>query len=141
LSVEASLRWIGQTEIEVKFPKMESFKLSIDAPPELGGKGKAPNPDRLLAAAVGGCLTLSILLNLQALRLYPKELNTKVKANISPDDKGLSRFKSIDAEITPVFEGAIKKESLKKVLDTFQYFCTVTQSVRNGIPVNVTVKQ
>ena len=140
MSVEASLKWIGQTEIEVKFPKMESYKLSIEAAPELGGKGKAPNPDRLVAAAVGGCLTLSLLMNLQALRLYPKELNTKVKANVGPDERGLSRFKSIDVEITPGFEGAIKKESLKKVLDTFQYFCTVTQSVRNGIPVNVIVK-
>jgi organic hydroperoxide reductase OsmC/OhrA len=140
MSVEASLKWIGQTEIEVKFPKMESYKLSIEAPPELGGKGKAPNPDRVLAAAVGGCLTLSFLLNLQGLRLYPKELNTKVKANIRPDDKGLPRFKSIDVEITPVFEGAINKETLKKVLDTFQYFCTVTQAVRSGVPVNVTVK-
>nr|MDO8099481.1 OsmC family protein [Candidatus Njordarchaeota archaeon] len=141
MSVEVSLKWIGQTEIEVKFQKMESYKLSIEAPQELGGKGRAPNPDRLLAAAVGGCLTLSLLMNLQGLRLNPKELNTKVKANIGPGDKGLPRFKSIDVEIAPVFEGAIKKENLKKVLDTFQNFCTVTQSVRNGIPVNVTVKE
>jgi len=141
MSVEVSLKWIRQTEIEVKFQKMESYKLSIEAPPELGGKGTAPNPDRLLAAAVGGCLTLSLLMNLQGFRLNPKELNTKVKANIGPGDKGLPRFKSIDVEINPVFEGAIKKESLKKVIDTFQDFCTVTQSVRKGVPVNVTVKE
>nr|MDO8134905.1 OsmC family protein [Candidatus Njordarchaeum guaymaensis] len=141
MSVELSLKWIGDAELAVKFDKLESYKQSIEAPPEFGGKGKAPNPDRLLTAAVGGCLTLSLLVNLQVAKLNPKELNTKVKATIVPGDKGLPRFKSIDVELKPAFEGAINKDILKKVIDHFQNYCTVAQSVRKGIPVNVIVKE
>jgi uncharacterized OsmC-like protein len=137
---EVSLRWVGEKELEVSFDKADSHKLSIEASAELGGKGKAPDPNRVLAAAIGGCLTLSLLLNLQGFKASPKELTTRVRYTIGIGEQGLARFKSIDVEIKPVFGETVKKDFLKRITDNFQKFCTVTESVRKGIPVNVTIK-
>jgi uncharacterized OsmC-like protein len=138
---EVSLRWVGEKELEISFDKPDSCKFTVEAPTELGGKGKAPDPNRMLAAAVGSCLTMSLLLNLQGFKPGPKELNTKVKYTIGLGEQGLPRFKSIDVEIKPVFSGAVRAEFLKRITDNFQKFCTVTESVRKGIPVNVIVKE
>jgi uncharacterized OsmC-like protein len=138
---EVSLKWVGEKELEISFDKPDSYKLRVEATPELGGKGQAPDPNRMLAATVGSCLTLSLLLNLQGFKPGPKELSTKVKYTIGTGEQGLPRFKSIDVEIKPVFGGTVKKEFLKRITDNFQKFCTVTESVRKGIPVNVTIKE
>jgi uncharacterized OsmC-like protein len=138
---EVLLRWVGEKEIEISFDRPDSYKISVEAATELGGKGKAPDPNRMLAAAVGSCLTLSLLLNLQGFKPGPRELNTKVKYMIGLGEQNLPRFKSIDVEIKPEFGGAVKKELLKRITDNFQKFCTVTESVRKGIPVNVLIKE
>lgn len=48
------------------------------------------------------------------------------------------RVGKVDVALHPTIEGGV--EALAPCLDSFEDFCVVTQSVREGIEVNVTVE-
>lgn len=109
----------------------------IDEPPPLGG-GSGPNAADLLAAAVGNCLSASLLMCLQKSRAEVGALETTVTARMERNDRGRLRIAAFDVEIHPSI-GTGDDSKLERCRGLFEEFCTVTASVRHGIPVNVVV--
>jgi uncharacterized OsmC-like protein len=102
------------------------------------GEGLGPNPTRLLSAAVGHCVSSSFLYCLSKVRVKAKKLETTVKANIARNKEGYFRIASMDVQIhLEVSEE--DKIRVQRCLTIFENYCTVTQSVRKGIEVKVTV--
>ena len=103
------------------------------------GEGLGPNPSRLLSAAVGHCLSSSLLYCLGKAKIKVKKLSTSVKANIERNKEGYLRITGLEVEIH-LEVNEEDKLRVPRCLDIFENYCTVTQSVRKGIDVKVNVK-
>jgi organic hydroperoxide reductase OsmC/OhrA len=109
----------------------------VDEPPPLGA-GHGPNASRLLAAAVGNCLSASALLCLRKARIDVRGMRTTVRSSMVRNEKGRLRIGTIRVDIEPVVSPA-DRERMSRCLELFEDFCVVTQSVREGIDVEVAV--
>ncbi|MCM2306393.1 MAG: OsmC family protein [Sulfuritalea sp.] len=112
--------------------------LLTDEPPPLG-KDAGPNPSRLLAASVANCLSASLLFALRKFKNNPGPITTVVTTHLDRNEAKRLRVGSVDVVIQ-VDAPADSLEHLDRVLDQFEDFCVVTQSVRSGFPVNVSVR-
>ena len=112
--------------------------LVVDEPPPLG-KGSGPNAARLLATAVGSCLGASLLFCLRKAHVEVGELHVTVQGTMVRNERGRYRIGQLRATLAPEVE-ADPRGRLKRCVELFQDFCIVTESVREGIPVDVTVE-
>jgi organic hydroperoxide reductase OsmC/OhrA len=107
-----------------------------EAPPM--GKGAGPTPDQLLAAAVGNCMSASLLFALRKFKQAPEPIRTTVELTIDRNEANRLRVQRIAVRIA-LGVPAASLQHLDRVLSQFEAFCTVGESVRQGIPVDVEV--
>jgi len=108
-----------------------------DEPPPLG-QGAGPSPSQLLAAAVGNCLSDSLLFALRKFKQKPEPIRTQATATVGRNAENRLRVLGILVKLT-VGAPRASLEHLERALGQFEEFCTVSQSVRQGIPVTVEV--
>lgn len=125
-------------EFEVRFDKEHYEPLRMDEPEPLG-RDAAPNAARVLAAAVGNCLSASLLFCTRKARVELGPMETKVHVRLGRNERGRLRIAGIEVEIDPHFPPG-EREKAARCLELFEDFCVVTASVRDGIPVDVRVK-
>lgn len=111
--------------------------LLTDEPAPLGS-GQGPSPVQLLCAAVGNCLSASLLFAVRKYKEDPGPLSCQVQAEVGRAADKRLRVLGLSAQITLGVPGEAI-EHLDRVLASFEDFCTVTASVRAGIPVTVQV--
>ena len=111
--------------------------LQVDEPPPLG-QGQGPSPVQLLAAAVGNCLSASLLFALRKFKLEAGPLRCEVSAEVGRNAEGRVRVLGMQATLRLAAPGDTLPH-LDRVLSGFEAYCTVTQSVAAGIPVTVHV--
>ena len=107
--------------------------------PEPLGKNAGPNPSRLLAASVANCLSASLLFALRKFKNNPGSLTATVTTWMTRNEDNRLRVGGVDVVIQ-IDSPADCLDQLDRVIATFEDFCVVTQSVRTGFPVNVTVR-
>jgi organic hydroperoxide reductase OsmC/OhrA len=112
--------------------------LGVDEPEPLGG-GTGPSASRLLAVAVGHCLSASLLFCLGKARIEPSAFGTRVRVDIERNDRGRLRIGRIDVKLRPDVT-AEDRARMDRCLELFEDFCIVTESVRGGIEVEVEVE-
>ena len=131
------LRQIADYRFEVRFEDPAMPALITDEPPPLGGDA-GPNPERILATAVANCLASSLLFAMRKFKNEPGPLRgTAVVRTGRNADKRL-RIAGIDVELQLAVVAA-DVTLLERILDQFEAFCVVTQSVRAAFPVQVRV--
>ena len=108
-----------------------------DEPPPLGS-GQGPSPVQFLAAAVGNCLSDSLLFALRKFKQTPEPIQCDVQAEVGRNAEGRVRVLNIKAVLT-LGVPAASLEHLDRVLSQFEAYCTVTQSVGQGIPIAIEV--
>lgn len=136
-SIETKLQLVEGYKFDVNFDVDYIPNMVVDEPKPTG-KGSGPNAPRLLATAVGQCMSSSLIYCLNKARIPILNLETTVKTNLFKNEKGLTRIRSIDIQI--ILEvNEEHKTRLNRCLTIFEDYCTVTQSIRNGIQVNVKV--
>lgn len=109
----------------------------IDEPPPLG-EAAGPNASRLVAAAVGHCLSASALFCLEKARIPVHGVRTLVTGATTRNERGRMRIGGLRVTIElDVDEG--DRARMGRCLDLFEDFCVVTASVRGGIPVDVEI--
>jgi uncharacterized OsmC-like protein len=111
--------------------------LLADEPAPLGA-GLGPSPVQLLAAAVGNCLSDSLLFALRKFKQAPEPLSCAVQAEVGRNDEGRLRVLRMVATLT-LGVPAASLSHLDRVLSGFEAYCTVTQSVGQGIQIEVQV--
>ncbi|MEM3586567.1 MAG: OsmC family protein [Candidatus Jordarchaeaceae archaeon] len=134
--VDVELEWKGALKFDVNI--RNTYKILVDASSETEGVGVAPAPDELLAAAVGSCLASSFAFCASKARAALMGLTVNVKEEVSRVE-GRLRVTSINVTLNPKFAEEDDKK-LERCKAIFRNYCTVTESVVKGIPVNVTVK-
>lgn len=93
---------------------------------------------QLLSAAVGNCLSDSLLFALRKFKQSPEPLHCEVRAEVGRNPEGRLRVLKMDARLT-LGVPAAQLQHLDRVLGQFEAYCTVTQSVGQGIPIAVQV--
>ncbi len=132
-----TLERVQNYEFKAQFDWDHLPPLLVDESEPLGQR-KGPNPSRLLAVAVGDCLSASLLFCLQKAKLEVKHVKTKVKGELARNDKGRLRIGKIDVSIMVELADG-QYDRINRCLDLFEDYCVVTASVRKGIRVNVVV--
>ena len=92
----------------------------------------------MVAAAVGNCLSASLLFCLQKSHNMPGGVSAMVTGSIDRNDKGRLRLVGIDVDLK--LSGIPGDRSrLERCFSLFEDYCVVTQAVRDGIPIGVRV--
>jgi uncharacterized OsmC-like protein len=131
-----SMEQIEDFEFKVKFDWDNVPELTMDEPEPIGQR-RGPNASRVLAAAVGNCLTASLLFCFQKSRVELTGMRSTVKGTLARNEKKRLRIGGFDVSIT--VEGLADPAKAQRCLELFEDFCVVTASVRNGVQVNVEV--
>lgn len=121
----------------VQFDKEQFAPLTLDEPAPLG-HDTAPNAARILAAAVGNCLAASFLLCARKSRAKLGPVRADVKATLARNEQGRIRVSRLDVRLDPRLAPE-DQEKAARCRQLFEDYCIVTQSVRQGIDVQVTV--
>ncbi len=133
-----SVEQINDFEFRVRFDKEQYPNLLMDEPPPLGGDS-APSATRVLAAAVGNCLSASLLFCARRAGVNIPGMHTNVKVQVVRNENRRLRVGKIDVVIDAGLDASAGGPALR-CLEIFEDYCTVTQSIRQGIPVSVSVK-
>ena len=122
----ASFDWPGVAE------------LTLDEPEPLG-KRRGPNAARLVAAAVANCLAASLVFCLKSkFRQNPGPVRAMASGRLERNERGRYRIAAIDVVLS-LSEKLGDLPHQERCLEQFEDFCVVTQSIRAGIPVTVSV--
>lgn len=135
-SITVHLRQLQDYQFQVDFGAPLPTLLA-DEPAPLG-QGLGPSPVQLLAAAVGNCLSASLLFSLRKYKQAPEPLSCEVQAEVGRNADNRLRVLQMTARLR-LGVPAAELAHLDRVLAQFESFCTVTESIRQGIPVQIEV--
>lgn len=139
---------MSSTLVSVRLVQQQDFQFEVqygpgvpvlrtDEPPPLG-QGTGPSPMQLLASAVGNCLSDSLLFALRKFKQAPEPISCEVTAEVGRNADNRLRVLGMRAVLT-LGVPAASLAQLERVLASFESYCTVTQSVAQGIAVEVQV--
>lgn len=128
---------IDDYEFKVRFDKEQYEDLYIDEPAPLG-HDEAPNATRVLAAAIGNCLSASLLFCMQKQGKKLDGLTADVDMEIVRNENRRLRVGGVKVTLRPPVP--LDDEALSACRERFEDFCVVTQSVRAGIDVDVEIE-
>lgn len=113
-------------------------QMLADEPAPLG-QGTGPAPDHLLLAAVANCLSASLLFSLQKFKQDPGALVATATPEVGRNADKRLRIQRIHVQLE-LGKTAGEIEHLDRVLAQFEEFCTVSMSVRQGIAIDIQVR-
>ena len=111
--------------------------LLMDEPAPLGD-GSGPNAAAVLGAAVANCLSASLLFCLRKARVEVRSLGADVEVTSSRNERGRLRVSGVRVQLHPELAPG-NEGRVRRCLELFEDFCVVTEAVRGGIEVDVTV--
>ncbi|RMG27295.1 MAG: OsmC family peroxiredoxin [Methanobacteriota archaeon] len=132
------LERVNKFEFRTNFDWESVPPLTLDEPEPLGEQ-KGPNASRLVGAAVGNCLSASLLFCLEKGQAKVRTLKTRVEGFLKRNEKGRLRLGGFDVTIVLDVESE-QSGRVSRCLDLFEDYCVVTATIRQAIPVNVRVE-
>lgn len=102
------------------------------------GNGDGPFPEQLLVSAVANCLCASLVFALGKFKQEAGALRAEAQCAVTRNAENRLRITGITVAIT-LGANADAVPRIDRVLEQFQRFCTVSESVQAGIPVAVSV--
>jgi len=140
---------MDEKRIEVTLHQQEDYAFRIafgegiddllsDEPAPLGA-GRGPNPSKLLLASIANCLAASLTFALRKFGNQPGPITAKITGLMGRNATGRWRIPRARVEITLAEHPGVHQQ-FERVLAQFEDFCVVTQSVRDGIDVEVEVR-
>jgi uncharacterized OsmC-like protein len=135
----ATVTLVRGYEFIAEFPdSTSSSAMLLDEPQPLGGN-RAPNAAALLGAAVADCLAASLTFCLRRSRATVDGMTANVTTHVTRNEAGKMRISGIEVELVPEV-GSDAVAQLNRCETIFEDFCIVTESVRHGVPVSVSVR-
>jgi uncharacterized OsmC-like protein len=139
---------MSQPPVSVRLTQQQDYQFAVQFAPQMPllhtdepaplGQGTGPSPVELLAAAVGNCLSDSLLFALRKYKQKPEPIVCEVQAEVARNEQGRMRVQAMYATLH-LGVPAAELEHLERVLVSFESYCTVTQSVAQAFPVQVQV--
>ncbi len=135
---ELTLELQSDFQFLVDFDEDDLPPLLMDEPEPLGANS-GPSAVRLMAAAVGNCLSASALFCMRKARVPVSGMRTRVRTSMVRNSEGRLRIGTIEVDIRP----EVVPEDWKRAgrcLEVFEDYCVVSQSVKDGVEISVDVK-
>lgn len=136
--VKITLTQISDYSFNIGFDDTELPDLVTDEPAPLGG-GAGPNPSRMLLAAIANCLSASLLFAMRKYKNQPGTIRAEVRGTLGRNAEGRIRVQHVDVDLH-LPDVAEDYAQFERILQQFENFCVVTESVRSGIEVAVQVR-
>jgi uncharacterized OsmC-like protein len=133
--VNKLLDYVENYQFKVSFNSDKIEPILTDEPEPLG-KGEYPNAGKLLAAAVGNCLCASLVFCMEKSRAEVPSICAEVSTTMERNERGRLRITHMAVKIFPQVGD---EQRFQRCREIFEDFCIVTQSVREGIDVDVEV--
>lgn len=124
---------VGDYAFRIEFEGTQLEALLTDEPAPLG-HDEGPNPSRLLLAAIGNCMAASLVFALRKFKNQPGPITASVRATPERNAEGRWRIARAEIELR-LAEPGENHAQLERILQQFEQFCVVTQSVREGVVV------
>ena len=121
---------LGQIQMNDLFID-EQHKKSID---KIG-----PNPSKLLGLSVLGCLAASFAFCLQKKNYTLSDLDGKAEIISKRNEKGFWRLKKINIKLNPKIDNPEMRKRADQCMKFFEQYCIISESVRNGIDLDVKI--
>jgi organic hydroperoxide reductase OsmC/OhrA len=139
-SHQLNLRLVTKYRVMAEFPEVSGTpSLLFDERPPVGD-GQGPNAATVLGAAIGDCLSATLMHCLIRAHVDVKALTATVVTRVARNQTGRYRISGIEVELCPTLPPG-ERAGLERCQAIFQDYCTVTESVREGIPVTVSFTQ
>ena len=134
-SIQLEQRENYQFTMKLDWP--DAPDLALDSGPPLG-RSAGPDAERLLAGAVGYCLTASLLFCMRKFKQTPGTLRTEVSGALTRNERGRLRIGGLNARIH-LSDEAGQITHFDRCAKQFEDFCVVSDSIRHGIALNVEI--
>jgi organic hydroperoxide reductase OsmC/OhrA len=136
--IKIALDQVEGYRFEVSYPGTGLGPSTVDVDPPVG-TGKGPDPEQALAAAVGHCLSATLFNTLERSHVRTTPIRTSMTLRLGRNDKGRKRVVGLEALIQCAPLDESDRERFSRCLAVFEDYCTVTASVRQGVPVRTQV--
>ncbi|MCJ2034004.1 OsmC family protein [Methylobacterium sp. J-068] len=103
------------------------------------GNGEGPFPEQILVSAVTNCLCASLVFALAKFKQEAEGIRAEARCEVTRNAENRLRITGIAVSIS-LGARAEAVPRIDRVLEQFQRFCTVSESVQAGIPVTVAVR-
>ncbi|HEC52850.1 hypothetical protein LCGC14_0091500 [marine sediment metagenome] len=139
---------MGDNRVEVTLQQQENYRFLVqyqgdtpdlitDEPAPLGGN-QGPSPAQLLVTALGNCLSDSLVFALGKFHQPNDGIRTEAVGHLGRDTDNHLRIVGVDVTLHLGYPASAFKR-LERILDQFEQFCTVSQSVVAALPINLKV--
>jgi len=125
-------------QLNVRFDWKRAADLLTDEPPPLG-ETNGPNASRLLAAAAANCLSASLLYCLSKDEPPDNSLRAEATCTLVRNEQKRLRIGGLDVKLV-IDEELAGSKRLDRCKRLFEDFCVVSASIREGIPIAVSVE-
>ncbi len=143
--VNITVRAKSETPTRLKV-QSGKFKMIIDEPEAMGGTNLGPSPIQVLLMSLAGCLGVTGHAIARQKGLKLNDLKIEIKGNMNPCNfmgcsfEERAGFQNINVVVNPKFEAATP-EQIEDWLQETEKRCPVTDNIKTGTHINVTVKQ
>jgi len=96
-----------------------------------------PSPAKLLALSVLGCLAASFSFCLKKKGFSIAGLSGQAEVSLARNEKNFWRVKKIDVKISPKIDTPELQKRADQCTKFFEQYCIISESLRNGIEVNL----
>ncbi len=122
--------------------KARQFTLQLDEPETFHGTDTGPSAAEYLAVGIGGCLGTSFAHCAKKVDLPIKAIKVIVDVDMhhsGDDGTGPLRITGMTTELAVTLKDDSDIDVFDLCVESFKKYCVVTQSVINGIPVDIKV--
>jgi len=99
-----------------------------------------PNPSKLLALSVLGCLASSFTFCLQKKNFSLSDIEGTAVITSKRNHKGLWRLKNIDVKLNPKIDNPEIRKRADQCRESFEKFCVISESIREGIEIRINLE-
>ena len=124
-------------QINVRFDWKRAADLLMDEPPPLG-ETAGPNASRLLAAAAANCLSASLLYCLSKEEPADNGLRAEATCILVRNEQKRLRIGGLEVKLV-IGDELAGSRRFERCKTLFEDFCVVSASIREGIPIAVSV--
>jgi organic hydroperoxide reductase OsmC/OhrA len=139
-SHQVNLRLLTKYRVMAEFPEVSGTPSLLFDEGAPVGDGQGPNAAMVLGAAIGDCLSATLVNCLTRAQVELQALTATVVTRVARNHAGRFRISGIEVELCPTVPAG-ERAGLERCQAVFQDYCTVTESIREGISVTVSFTQ
>ena len=125
-------------QMNVRFDWDKAADVLMDEPPPLG-EGSGPNAARMLAAAAANCLSASLLFCLTKKEPPAGSLRAEATAIMVRTEDKRMRVGGMEVKLI-INDELVSSQRFDRCKELFEDFCIVSASIRQGVPIKVSVE-